>query len=520
MSTHADAAPVTSPAALDDAVCARALEARDPRFDGVFFVGIRTTMIYCRPICPSRLSRPERRRYFDSPAAAERHGYRPCLRCRPELAPGRAIVDAVSRVARTAARRIAAGALNGRTVGDLAGELGVGERQLRRAMEAELGVSPLELAQTHRLLLAKSLLTDTRLPVTQVAFASGFQSLRRFNAVFLERYRMPPSALRRQRPRALDPASAARSVPDGTVRLRLPYRAPLAWESLLQVLAAGACPGVEVVEGTRYGRTVALEGSRGAVFVADSGTRPGGRHSRTHPRSAHLAVDVSVGLLPVLMPLMARLRHLFDTDAEPGVIDAHLARGGLGALVTRCPGLRVPGGFDGFEEATRVLLRRSAAEGDPLAGVVSALGEPIEAGHPALRLSWPTPDRMARWGGPLLRSLGVPEPHITAIVALAAAVARGAVRLEPGSDLEGTIEALTAVAALDRPTAAVIAMRALHWPDAFPEPGAAMRRAAGVSNPIALFRLAEQWRPWRSYAAAHLALETDLSGWPREAVPA
>lgn len=520
MSTHADATPVIRPAALDDAVCARALEARDPRFDGVFFVGIRTTMIYCRPICPSRLSRPERRRYFDSPAAAERAGYRPCLRCRPELAPGRAVVDAVSRVARTAARRIAAGALNGRAVRELAAELGVGERHLRRAMESELGVSPLELAQTQRLLLAKSLLTDTRLPITQVAFASGFQSLRRFNAVFLERYRMPPGALRRQRPRALDAAEAPTSPAAGTVRLRLPYRAPLAWEALLQVLAARACPGVEVVEGTRYGRTVALEGSRGAVFITDSGAGPSGGRSRKHPRSAHLAVDVSVGLLPVLMPLMARLRHLFDTDAEPGVIDAHLARGGLGTLVTRCPGLRVPGGFDGFEEATRVLLRRPGAERDPVAGVVSALGEPVDVGHPALQLSWPTPDRMARWGGPLLRSLGVPEPDVAAVVALAGAVARGAVRLEPGADLEGTIEALAVVAALDRPTAAVIAMRALHWPDAFPEPGAAMQRAAGVTSPIALFRLAEQWRPWRSYAAAHLAMDADRTGWPRVAVSA
>src|SRR5262245_58238791 len=176
----------------------RALNARDPRFDGLFFVGIITTRIYCRPVCPARVSYADHRRFFNTAAAAERAGYRPCLRCRPELAPGRALIDAVPRLADAAAHRIAAGALNGRGVGDLASELGVSERHLRRALERELGVSPVELAQTHRLLLAKRLLADTTLSVTHVAYASGFQSLRRFNSLLRERYRLPPSALRRR----------------------------------------------------------------------------------------------------------------------------------------------------------------------------------------------------------------------------------------------------------------------------------------------------------------------------------
>jgi probable HAF family extracellular repeat protein len=187
----------TVPMMLNPEACSRAVSSRDPRFDGVFFVGITTTGIYCRPVCPARVSYPDRRRFFDSAAAAERSGFRPCLRCRPELAPGKALCDAVPRLARSAALRIAEGALNGQSVDALARELGVGGRQLRRAMERELGVSPVELAQTHRLLLAKCLLTDTRLPVTRVAYSSGFQSLRRFNSVFRERYRMSPSALRR-----------------------------------------------------------------------------------------------------------------------------------------------------------------------------------------------------------------------------------------------------------------------------------------------------------------------------------
>src|ERR687897_3435511 len=182
---------------LQPDICQRAVRARDVRFDGIFFVGITTTRVYCPPVCPARVSYPERRRFFETAASAERAGYRPCLRCRPELAPGRALMDAVPRLARLAAQRIGAGALNGNSVADLARELGVSERHLRRALERELGVSPAELAQTHRLLLAKRLLAETSLPVTRIAFASGFQSLRRFNSVFRERYRLSPSALRR-----------------------------------------------------------------------------------------------------------------------------------------------------------------------------------------------------------------------------------------------------------------------------------------------------------------------------------
>jgi len=192
------AAPIL-PTMLSPDVCGRALDARDARFDGLFFVGITTTRIYCRPVCPARVSYHDRRRFFDTAASAERAGFRPCLRCRPELAPGRALIDAVPNLARVAAHRIGAGALNGRGVAQLARELGVSDRHLRRVLERELGVSPVELAQTHRLLLAKRLLADTSLPVTRIAYASGFQSLRRFNSVFRERYRLSPSALRRAR---------------------------------------------------------------------------------------------------------------------------------------------------------------------------------------------------------------------------------------------------------------------------------------------------------------------------------
>ena len=490
-------------------VCGRALAARDARFDGVFFVGITTTGIYCRPVCPARVSYPDRRRFFPSAAAAERDGFRPCLRCRPELAPGRALVDAVPRVARAAALRIAAGALNGREVAQLARELGVGERQLRRAMERELGVSPVELAQTHRLLLAKCLLTDTALPVTRVAFASGFQSLRRFNTVFHERYRMSPSGLRRHS--RIPARSELPGVPGGDlVRLTLAYRAPLAWDELLGRLAADAVPGVELVDRRRYGRTVFLNGCRGVVLVENAGAVPGADRPRRTVPSAHVNVDLSASLLPVLMPLLVRIRHLLDLDAEPAAIDAHLAEGGLAALVAQRPGLRIPGAFDGFEVAVGELLapsRRARATTSALAArVAHALGEPIETGIPGLTRLGLTAGRVAAAGASLLSRLGVPPRRSEAIVAVARAVADGRLRLEPGADVPSTLHALREITGCGERASMAVVMRALHWPDAFPATDSSLQRAAGATGSRALLRLAERWRPWRAYAAAHLSL--------------
>jgi AraC family transcriptional regulator of adaptative response / DNA-3-methyladenine glycosylase II len=476
---------------LDAAVCGRALASRDPRFDGVFFVGIRTTMIYCRPVCPARVSYPERRRFFESAAAAERDGFRPCLRCRPELAPGRALCDAVPRVAHAAALRIAAGALNGRGVSELAQELGVSDRHLRRALERELGVSPAELAQTHRLLLAKQLLADTSLPVTRIAFASGFQSLRRFNSVFRERYRMSPSALRQRRRTPTRPEVPAGATGD-FVRLTLSYRSPIAWYALIRVLAANATPGVELIAGSRYCRTVRLGGCRGVIFVENA--------------SAQVNVDVSASLIPILMPLLARVRHLLDLNAEPAVIDAHLANGGLGELVARRPGLRMPGAFDGSEVAIRELLRRPGPASTQFERLVAALGEPIETGIPGLNRLTPTAERVASAGVTFLTSLGIPRLRSEAIVAVAAAVAEGKLHLEPGADVQKTLRALRQIPGTGERSATAIVVRALHWPDAFDANDLFLQRAAGVIGSRALLGRAEQWRPWRAYAAAHLSL--------------
>jgi len=443
-------------ASLPAHVCQRALDARDARFDGLFYVGIVTTGIYCRPTCPSRRADPDHRRFFNSAASAERAGFRPCLRCRPELAPGRTPADAVSRLACKAANRIGAGALNGRSVAELAADLGVSERHLRRALKRELGVSPLELAQTHRLLLARRLLAETVLSVTDIAFASGFESLRRFNVVFHERYGMSPSALRRPSPRKAS----------DLLRMTLAYRPPLAWGVLIDFLRRDAIPGVEIVEGRRYGRTVLLDGRTGVVFAEDS------------PAETHLKIDFSPSLLPVLMPLLARLRQLFDLDAQPAVVDTHLERGGLAALVRKRPGVRLPGAFDGFE----VGLRTLAAD---------ASGEPFETGFPGLDRLAPTAEQRIGAGG----LLG----------AFARAVAEGELRLEQGNDPAETHRALMEIG-VDEGPATTIVMRALYWPDAFPASDRALQEAAGVSTARALQARAERWRPWRAYAALHLWL--------------
>jgi AraC family transcriptional regulator of adaptative response / DNA-3-methyladenine glycosylase II len=362
----------------------------------------------------------------------------------------------------------------------------------------------MELAQTHRLLLAKCLLTDTPLPVTRVAFASGFQSLRRFNSVFRERYRMSPSMLRRQ-PRSVATRERAAGSAADLIRLTLAYRAPLAWDVLLQSLARDAMPEVELIEGRRYARTVSLEGCGGVVLVEDADSRRGGRSGH----GAHVTVDVSVALLPVLMPLMARLRHLFDLDAEPAVIEAHLARAGLSALVRSRPGLRLPGAFDGFEAALRELLRastRSTAALDAIKGyLVQDLGEPIESGIPGLTRVTPTAGRVAAAGPGRLSELGIPERQSEMIAAVAGAVTRHRIRLEPGADVGETLRVLRQQCGLDERSASAIVRRSLHWPDAFPPPDAMLRRAACAGSGGALLRMAERWRPWRAYAALHLA---------------
>ena len=488
---------------LQHDVYARALDARDPRFDGVFFVGITTTRIYCRPVCPARISYRDHRRFFPSAAAAEVAGFRPCMRCRPELAPGLAHIDAVPRLAREAANRIAAGALNGHTVAHLANDLGVSERHLRRALERETGASPLELAQTHRLLLAKRLLSDTQLPIIRIAFASGFQSLRRFNAAFRTQYRMTPRELRVSR--SARARASARSSEEAPVRLSLSYRAPIAWESLLTFLRRDAVAGIDFVDGARYGRTVQLEGETGFVLV-ESASAPARRVS-------HVSVSISESLVPVLMPLLARLRQLFDLDAQPTLIDSHLARGPLRAVVARRPGIRIPGALDGFDMALRAILRgytlsAGADTGSNVlpARVADALGDEIQTGIPGLTRLAPSAATVVDAGAARLEELGVPRRRATAAVAVAGLIADRKLQLMPGSDPVSAHRMLTGVGVNDQ-LARLIVMRALSWPDTLPVTDRRLQRAAGVSTAGELDLHSEDWSPWRSYAALQLWLE-------------
>jgi AraC family transcriptional regulator, regulatory protein of adaptative response / DNA-3-methyladenine glycosylase II len=499
-------APSVGALSLDRGACTRIFDARDPRFDGLVFVGITTTGVYCRPICPSRRASDRHRRFFDSAAEAEAAGFRPCLRCRPELAPGRAVCDAMSRLAALAARRITAGALNGRRVADLARDLGVSERHLRRALRREFGVSPVELAQSHRMLLARHLLTDTELSMTRVAYGSGFQSLSRFNATFRDRYGSAPSSLREGRGRERRrPACPEAPSTDDFVTLALAYRPPLAWNELLDVLRRSAVPGVEVVDGGRYGRAVSIAGRTGIVFVEvdlSAGSRSG------KPSTCHLRVDISMTLIPVLMPLLARLRQLFDLDAQPGLVDECLRRGGLADAVRRRPGLRVPGCFDAFETVMSTLLRDSAWTSSPVEGrVVSALGEHVAGSpeHPC-RVA-PTARSVCDASIPGLVDLGVPERRARTLVALAAEVARGALDLAAGGDPVLTRRRLIAIDGVSEEQADVIVLRALQWPDvwAFPEP---------APTPDT-----ERWSPWRAYAGLHVWLDA-LGAPPRRVASA
>src|SRR5262245_7525082 len=300
---------------LDHNSCYEALTARDPRFDGVLYVGVTTTGVYCRPVCPARTPRRDRCRFFANAAAAENAGFRPCLRCRPELAPGAAVIDSANRIASSAAQRIEAGALNEAGIDELAAEFGVSSRQLRRVVKRELGVTPTELAQTQRLLLAKHLLTDSALPVIEIAFASGFSSVRQFNALFRERYGLSPTAVRR---------SQSSRTAGQALTVRLGFRPPMAWPLLLKFLADRAIPGVESVESNRYWRAIQIGQDNDQTRGQSRGQSRGWINVELVEGANALRVDVSISLARHLPSLLARIKNLFDLDAHPQQIEARL----------------------------------------------------------------------------------------------------------------------------------------------------------------------------------------------------
>jgi AraC family transcriptional regulator of adaptative response / DNA-3-methyladenine glycosylase II len=473
---------------LNTDTCYQAVLTRDRRFDGVFFVAVASTGIYCRTVCTARTPRHENCTFHRSAAAAERAGYRPCLRCRPELAPGSAQIDAVSRLAGAAALRIEDGALVDGGVDRLAGDLGVSGRHLRRVIEREFGVTPVELAQTSRLLMAKRLLTDTDLPVTEIAFASGFSSLRRFNALFRERYRLNPTGLRKTR---------AASPEQPALVCELAYLPPYDWASLLGFLRPRVCTGIDAVEGDRYLRTVAVGEHRGWLAVEPAP----GKHA--------LRVAVSPSLAPALRPVLAAVRRVFDLAARPDVIAQH-----LGPLAAGRPGLRVPGAFDGFEMTVRAILGQqiSVAAATTLAARYHrAFGEPIQTPHAGLTHLSATPERVAAAEPAELIALGILSARANSIITLAGEVASGRLSLRAGGDAPQVMEQMQALPGIGEWTANYVAMRALGWPDAFPHTDLWICKALCDRNPKRILETAEKWRPWRAYAAMHLwkSLETN-----------
>ncbi len=478
---------------LDDATCFRALAARDGRFDGLFFVGVTTTGIYCRPICPARSPGRARCRFFRTAAEAEAGGFRACFRCRPELAPGAASTERASALTRAAVARIEAGFLDERPATALAAALGVSDRHLRRAMEAELGVGPKALAQTRRLALAKRLLHDSSLSLAEIALASGFGSVRRFNAAFRERFGTAPSALRRRE---------ASGLP-GVLRVRLEHRAPYDLEGMLAFLAGRAIPGVERVERGRYVRAVALGGKVGRLEVTADPERPA------------LLAHVPVELARSVGAIVPRLRAVFDLDARPDRIAEVLAADPLLApLVAARPGLRVPGAFDPFETAVRAVLGQQVTvkAATTLAGRLAArFGRAVELG-PGLERVFPTAAELARAGVDELARLGMPGARAATIVALSRALEDGTVDLSGAMEPDLVIERLDALPGIGPWTAQYLAMRALHWPDAFPAGDLGVQKALGRPGLRGAEARAASWRPWRAYAVLHLWLSGSEGG--------
>ena len=493
-----------SPATLDDDAHYLALKARDARFDGRFFTGVTSTGIYCRPVCKVRTPKRENCRFFAQAAQAERAGFRPCLRCRPELAPRVgmegahwSVQDASNILAREAARWLDASvsqssAQTSETNADaLARRMGVSERHLRRIFEAHWGVSPLQYLQTRRLLAAKQLLTDTDLGVAQVAHLSGFASLRRFNAAFVAHYHLQPTALRKAG--AIAPKTSGSL---GGLRLQACYRPPYDTAALLGFLGQRSLTGVEAVDVPTLSvtRTLAIDtpGERLRGWVQCQFDVP--RH--------RVALHISSALAPVLPQVLARVRAWLDLDADPLAINAV-----LGAHFPCLDGLRVPGTLDGFELAVRAILGQqvTVAAGRTLTQrLVQRWGEDVVTPWPGLNKLFPSAQALAAAQPADLGALGVVRQRQQAIVSLAKAVCQGQMNLSPGAAVAATLVQLQALPGIGPWTAQYIALRALRWPDALPASDVALHTALGVRNAPSPAKALESafaaFAPWRGYA--------------------
>lgn len=479
---------------LDYAACESARLARDARFDGVFFTAVRSTGIYCRPVCPAPPPKPHNVDYYPTAAAAAAAGFRPCLRCRPELAPE--AQDALSNeTLQRALALIHDGFLQDAAVPALATRLGLGARQLQRLFVARLGAAPAQIHATRRLLLAKQLLTETALPVTDVAMAAGYNSLRRFNAAFVDGCGMPPTAIRRQRG-ALD---------DGVLTLRLGYRPPLDFAAMLEFLRRRSIPGIECIDADSYQRVIGPP------------ERPSVLRVTADPKRAELRLQLGQVDPRAIPGIVRRVRRIFDLDADLRIVHATLAQDPLLARgIALRPGLRVPGGWDGFEVAVRAVLGQqvSVAAATTLARrVVDRFGQDLACMPAGLDRQFPTPQALA--DAPL-ESIGLPKTRAATVRGVALAVAEGRLDFSAGQRLESFVERCVALPGIGPWTAHYMALRALALPDAFPAGDLVLQQVLGGQTRLserATEARSQAWRPWRAYAVLHLwHLSTPTSG--------
>jgi AraC family transcriptional regulator, regulatory protein of adaptative response / DNA-3-methyladenine glycosylase II len=493
---------------VDDEQRYEAAAGKDARFDGVFFVGVTSTGIYCRPSCPAITPKRANMRFYPSAAAAQEAGFRACKRCRPDTSPGSPEWNVRADLAARAMRLIADGAVDRDGVTGLAGRLGYSERQVNRVVTAELGAGPLALARAQRAQTARVLIETTTLPLAGLAFAAGFASIRQFNATIRAVFASTPGELRE---RAARRRGGAAPTP-GTIRLRLAYRAPIDLDRILRFLGARAIPGVEEVSGSVYRRTLLLPNGIGLVALR-AGSGGGGGAGEGDAIECELQLED----LKDLAPAVQRCRRLLDLDADPATVSGFLERSELlRPLVRACPGRRVPGHVDGAELALRAVLgqqvsvaaarklgtRLTEAYGKPL-GAMPAAEDGTGAG--ALTHCFPAVDTIAAADPD---TMPMPRSRARALVGLAAALASGAVRLDPGANWDEAEQHLLALPGIGPWTAGYIRMRALSDPDSFLPTDAGVRHGlaalGAASDPKSAESSAENWRPWRSYALQHL----------------
>ena len=478
---------------LDPVTCWQAIYTRDRRFDGRFFAAAKTTGLYCRNICPVPFARPKHIVLFPCAAAAEAAGFRPCKRCRPQAAPGTPAWLGTSAVVSRAFRLILEGALNEGSVEQLAAKMGLGSRQLRRLFVQHLGASPLQIAITQRIHLALNLIEGSHFPMGEVAFCSGFKSIREFNHAIHLSLGQSPSRLRESSRRTF-PAQLRQS----SLELRLPYRSPFDWEALLASLKRAAIPGVELVTDTSYQRTIEIGGAQG-YFAA-----------RPDSANCQMIINLELSSYEGLAQTVERIGRIFDLGADPVRIASHLSQDPkLRRSVNLHPGLRVAGAWDYFETSVLAVLGQNLTTPGPkriIARLVKTLGTPIDTGIQGLHYLFPRPQQLAV---AQLPKIGIGTATAAALRKLIATTIQKQLNFAASRTLEAAVSQMSAASQIDESTANYVAMRAFGEPDAFPFRDLAIRRRlSSAQSPLSVAETraaAEQWRPWRAYAATHLA---------------